>query len=143
MLSQQILPRVLRMAASIYFLAGFNQGAPLRDWTQSRWKAQWIASPDAPARDAGVFHFRKTINLPNSPASFVVYVSADNRFILYVNGKQFGAGPASSDLFHWRYETFDLAPLLHTGDNIIGATVWNFGIQTQVAQMSDRSAFIL
>ncbi|MBV9223694.1 MAG: family 78 glycoside hydrolase catalytic domain [Acidobacteriaceae bacterium] len=143
MLSQQILPRVLRMAASIYFLAGCNQGAPLRDWTQSRWKAQWIASPDAPARDAGVFHFRKTINLPNPPASFVVHVSADNRFILYVNGKQFGAGPASSDLFHWRYETFDLAPLLHAGDNVIGATVWNFGIQTQVAQMSDRTAFIL
>src|SRR3954469_11831875 len=142
MFSQQISARALRMTASL-LLAVLAGSAPLRDWTQSVWKAQWIACPDAPQRDAGIFHFRKTINLPNTPANFLVHVSADNRFILYVNGKQLGVGPASGDPFHWRYETFDLAPLLHTGDNIIGATVWNFGIQTPVAQMSERTGFVL
>ena len=38
--------------------------------------------------------------------------SADNRFILYVNGARVGDGPARGDLTHWRYERFDLAPYL-------------------------------
>ena len=44
------------------------------------------------------------------PATYIVRVSADNRFILYVNGKRVGDGPARGDLTHWRYERFDLAP---------------------------------
>jgi alpha-L-rhamnosidase len=143
MFSQQISRRTLGIAASFFFVAAWAGSAPLQDWTKTVWKAQWIACPDSPQRDTGIFHFRKTISLPAVPASFIVHVSADNRFILYVNGKQLGTGPASGDPFHWRYETFDLAPLLHSGDNIIGATVWNFGTQTQVAQMSDRTGFVL
>ncbi len=143
MLSQPVSARLLRTAAAFCLFTALALPAPLRNWTQSLWKAQWIACPDAPERDAGVFHFRKVINLPAPPPSFLVHVSADNRFILYVNGKPLGMGPASGDLFHWRYETFDLAPLLHAGDNIIGATVWNFGAKTQVAQMSNQTGFIL
>jgi len=37
-----------------------------------------------------------------------------------------GDGPARGDLSHWRYERFDLAPLLHAGSNLITATVWNW-----------------
>ena len=70
-------------------------------------------------------------------------VSADNRFILYVNGKRVGDGPARGDLTHWRYERFDLAPYLQQGQNLITATVWNFGVFAPVAQMSDRTAFLL
>ena len=62
------------------------------------------------------------------PASYPVRVSADNRFILYVNGQRVGDGPARGDLAHWRYERFDLAPLLHAGKNLITATVWNWGV---------------
>src|SRR5207247_9792500 len=105
--------------------------------------AQWIACPEAPQRDAGVFHFRKTIDLADHSKKFVVYVSADNRFILFVNGTRIGEGPASSDLGHWKYETFDLRPFLHNGKNVIGATVWNFGTQAPVAQMTSRAGFIL
>ncbi len=77
------------------------------------------------------------------PASYPVRVSADNRFILYVNGQRVGDGPARGDLAHWRYERFDLAPFLHTGQNLITATVWNWGIFAPLAQMSDRTAFLL
>jgi alpha-L-rhamnosidase len=113
------------------------------NWAQSRWKAQWIACPDAPQRDAGIFHFRKAVSLVDQPKHFIVHVSADNHFILYVNGTRAGIGPAASDLAHWRYETFDLAPALRPGDNIIGATVWNFGTSTPVAQMTSQAGFIL
>ena len=60
-----------------------------------------------------------------------------------MNGQRIGAGPAASDLPHWRYETFDLAPALRTGANLLTATVWNFGIYSAVSQMSDRTALLV
>jgi alpha-L-rhamnosidase len=54
-----------------------------------------------------------------------------------------GDGPARGDLAHWRYETFDLGPMLKPGANVLAATVWNFGIYAPVAQISDRTAFLV
>jgi len=90
-----------------------------------------------------VFHFRKVIQLAEGRERFVVHVTADNRFILFVNGTRVGDGPARGDLMHWRYETFDLAPFLHQGQNVVAATVWQFGIYAPLAQISDRLAFLV
>lgn len=90
-----------------------------------------------------MLHFRRALTLTSVPGSYMVRVSADNRFILYVNGKRVGDGPARGDLGHWRYEKFDLAPMLKAGENLITATVWNWGVFAPVAQMSDRTAFLL
>ena len=108
-----------------------------------QWKASWITHPTAPLRDPVVLHFRRALHLDAVPAIYLVRVSADNRFILYVNGHRVGDGPARGDLTHWRYELYDLAPWLKTGDNLIAATVWNFGVYAPIAQMSDRTAFLL
>jgi alpha-L-rhamnosidase len=107
------------------------------------WKAHWITCPNAPAREAGVYRFRKVVNLASVPKEFNVHVSADNRFVLYVNGQRIGEGPARGDLFHWRYETFDLAPALKPGDNVVSAIVWNFGSRAPLAQMSNRTGFLV
>src|ERR1035437_7300333 len=111
---------------------------PHREWT-----ASWITHPTAPLREPLVLHFRRTLSLAAVAATYPVRVSADNRFILYVNGHRVGDGPARGDLAHWRYEQFDLAPLLQPGQNLITATVWNFGIYAPIAQFSDRTAFLL
>jgi len=111
---------------------------PSRDW-----HAGWITHPTAPLREPIVLHFRRALTLAAVPASYPVRVSADNRFILYVNGHRVGDGPARGDLTHWRYERFDLASLLQQGDNLITATVWNWGVYAAVAQISDRTAFLL
>jgi len=108
-----------------------------------RWHAQWIVSPRAPGRDAVVLHFRKIFELSEFPKRFVVRVSADSQFVLSVNQREIGRGPALSDLAHWRYETYDLAGFLRPGQNEIAATVWNFGTLSPLAQISDRSAFVL
>ena len=113
------------------------------DPPRREWKASWITHPSAPLREPLVLHFRRTLSLPSVPAAYPVRVSADNRFVLYVNGKRAGDGPARGDLNHWRYERFDLAPLLKSGENLITATVWNWGVYAPVAQMSDRTAFLL
>src|SRR5215472_4413354 len=133
---------LLMICASEVAAGGHSQNAA-QSFAGERWSAQWIACPGAPQRDAGVFHFRKTIDLTDLSEEFVVHVSADNRFILFVNAKRIGDGPASSDLSHWKYETFDLRPFLHNGKNVIGATVWNFGTQAPVAQMTSHSGFLL
>ena len=72
--------------------------------------------PTAPLREPIVLHFRRSLQarIP-SLGGYVVHVSADNRFILYVNGHRVGDGPARGDLAHWRYETFDLAAVPRRG----------------------------
>ena len=81
--------------------------------------------------------------LDAKPSRFVVHVSADNRYRLFVNGEQVSSGPQRSDLMHWRYETVDLAPHLRAGRNVLAALVWNWGAEKPVAQFSRQTAFLL
>ena len=90
-----------------------------------------------------MYDLRRVITLPAAPRRWLVNVSADNRFQLFVNGQRIGDGPARGDLQHWRYETFDLGPYLHAGQNVIAARVWNFGEQAPSAQILLRTAFLL
>ena len=106
------------------------------------WTSQWITAPGAPERDAAVLHFRKELDLAEAPKHFRIDVSADNQFILYVNQRRVGSGPNRS-VAHWRYETYDLRRFLHAGKNVLAATVWNFGTQAALAQISDRIGFLV
>jgi alpha-L-rhamnosidase len=108
-----------------------------------QWSAQWITHPQGPQRDYGVFHFRKGFKLTTVPDNFVIHVSADNRYRLFVNGKAVSAGPARGDLYNWYYETVDIAPYLNAGENIIAAKVWNMGIHAPVAQVSNQTALVV
>ena len=107
------------------------------------WPATWITCPDVPQRDYGVYHFRKTINLDKKPEKFIVNVSADNRYRLFVNGKAVCSGPARGDLYNWYFETIDIAPYLQSGTNTIAALIWNMGVHAPVAQISNQTAFVL
>lgn len=111
--------------------------------TGKNWKAEWITAEGVAQRDEVVLHFRKAIDLAGVPEHFLVDVSADNQFVFYVNGKRVGTGPSRGDLAHWRYEVLDLGPFLHAGKNVLGATVWNFGVHAAVAQMSNRTGFLV
>ena len=105
--------------------------------------AHWIAPPGIPGQNFIVFHARRTFELPAVPTRFVVQVSADNRYRLYVNGTQVSSGPQRSDVAHWRYETIDIAPQLRAGRNVIAAMIWNWGPARPVAQHSHRTGFLL
>lgn len=107
------------------------------------WNADWIAAPGESGLDYGVYYFRKKINLANKPDSFIIHVSADNRYKLYVNGTLVSLGPTRSDTYYWNYETIDLAPYLKAGKNEIAALVWNEAQYKPAAQVSIRTAFII
>ncbi len=106
-------------------------------------RATWIAPPGIAPDSFVVFHARRAFELGARPASFVVHVSADNRYRLYVNGVSVATGPQRADVAHWRYETVDIAPHLREGRNVIAAVIWNWGAQRPIAQHSLRSAFVL
>ncbi len=109
----------------------------------SRWKAQWIAHPTESLLDYGVFHFRKEFELRDQPKEFIINISADNRYRLFVNGKAVCFGPARSDLEHWSFESIDIASFLKPGKNIIASEVWNFGELKPWNQFSIKTAFIV
>jgi alpha-L-rhamnosidase len=107
------------------------------------WDASWITHPTANLKEYGVYHFRKSFSLAERHEKFIVHVSADNRYRLFVNGKAVCFGPARGNIQHWFFETMDLAPFLNAGSNVISAEVWNFGEYIPVAQITQKTAFIL
>ena len=135
--------RFLAISAILSLAACISVPAVIAQQPRQTWHAQWISHPTAPLREPLTLHFRKSFQITEKPAHFLVHVSADNRFILYLNGQRVGDGPARGDIAHWRYETLDLAPFLVPGVNSLAATVWNFGIYAPVAQISDRTAFLV
>jgi len=135
--------RIIGIALATLAVQIQSQTVTKTDGPHRDWQAAWVTHPTAPLREPLVLHFRRALTLGAVPASYLVRVSADNRFVLFVNGQRVGDGPARGDLSHWRYERFDLAPLLHAGKNLITATVWNWGVFAPISQMSDRTAFLL
>jgi alpha-L-rhamnosidase len=107
------------------------------------WKAMWITVPGSNPTGFGVYYFRRRLELTSIPKSLPVYVSADNRYKLFVNEKLVSLGPARGDIAHWNFETVDLAPFLKAGRNIISAQVWNEAELRTEGHLSLRTAFIL
>ena len=143
-LSSRRLGRLIVAAvatASAVFGVGSAQHAAAT--IDARAPATWITDPSASPDGPVVLHFRRDFDLGSAPAHLMVHVSADNRFILYVNGVRVGAGPARGDPAHWRYERFDLCPYLHAGHNHVAAAVWNWGTNAPMAQMSVRTGFFV
>ena len=139
---KSLMQRVFTLFAFLFSAAAFGQTVnPVL--LQQTWPAFWIAHPSASPTDFGVYHFRKTFTLSVRPKHFVVHVSADNRYRLFVNGRSVSIGPEQSDLLNWRFETIDLAPYFQTGNNVLAAVVWNGGIARPMAQISHRTGFIL
>jgi hypothetical protein len=96
--------------------------------------ASWIWSAEAthaapPPEAASPSHyqvrmFRRTFDVGQpAQARLTVHVSGDSRYLFFCNGRLVGRGPAKGDVNHHFYETFDLAPLLRAGRNILAALV--------------------
>ena len=140
---RRFLPCILLFSAMNPLFAADPSPAINPELLKKAWSASWIAHPTASPNDYGVFHFRRTFSLEEKPASFVVHLSADNRYRFFVNGTSVCLGPARGELFHWRFETVDIAPWLVPGRNVIAAVVWNFGALKPFAQVSLRTGLIV
>ena len=125
----------LLSAAGQIRLEGWNAPKIAPRLHDGLWPAQWITAPDA-GGDYDVCHFRKSFSLERLPGHFLVHVSADNRYKLFVNGRLVSLGPALGDVYNWNFETVDLAPYLVPGRNVLAVVVWHFGEKRPLAQMT-------
>ena len=124
-------------------LRGFNQDKINPELMNDRWPAHWISVPGEQQNAFGVYLFRKSLNLSDAPKSFIINITADNRYKLYVNGQLASLGPARGDVLNWNFETVDIAKYLNAGKNIVAVLVWNFAEHKPVAQMSQNKTGLL
>jgi hypothetical protein len=110
--------------------------------TATRWQARWITAKENPYH-FGVHHFRKSFLLTKKPSQFIIHLSADNRYRLFVNGTYITDGPQISDTRHWRFESLDIASFLNEGANSIAVQVTNWADVAPVYIMGKRTALIV
>jgi alpha-L-rhamnosidase len=109
------------------------------------WDAQWIGINilfDS-GEEYGVYCFHKTITLTGKPSQFIIHVSADNHYKLYINGTLVSVGPARGDFNNWNYESIDISKYLKAGSNSVAAMVWNEADYRPEWQLTLRTGFIL
>jgi alpha-L-rhamnosidase len=106
-------------------------------------KAQWVTNPDITGQEEANILFRKTFNLSEKPQQFIINISADNHYTLFVNGQKVCFGPQLSDIRHWRYETVDIAKYLQVGKNCVAVDVMNYGFNRFFGMQSVYTALIV
>jgi hypothetical protein len=111
-------------------------------FSQAVWIGVATGSDGRPARN--VHHaFRHKLSLEDKPSAAPVRVTADARYILWVNGAYVGRGPARCYPWRQAYDEYDLAPYLRKGTNWIAAQVHEFGLSNGQYIYSGKHGFIM
>lgn len=110
------------------------------DFSEIRWRGHWIWVPEdkieiglglpggraEPRRESHGL-FRQVFTLAALPARAPARLTADSRYVLYVNGREVSRGPARSQPRRMMYDLYDLAPYLRVGVNTIAIHVKCYG----------------
>jgi hypothetical protein len=117
-----------------------STGVSSDDFPEIRWQGHWIWVPEEPMVPSGGFAaamdpraresnglFRRTFTLDRVPGRAPARITADSRYVLYVNGRELGRGPIRSQFRRLHYDMYDLAPYLTGGTNIIAVHVKYYG----------------
>lgn len=106
----------------------------MMDWD---WKANWIWGGEAESPRNEWRCFKKSFDVAPSSDDFdqntqtTLRISADSRYVLYINGKQVGRGPVRSWTVEQFYDVYDIGHLLVPGQsNTIAVLVHHFGVTT-------------
>ena len=117
-------------------------GAPAAPGDARVWEAEWIWDRPLAAEKNAYTYFRKEFTLPGAPARAPTSISADSRYLLFVNGRFIGRGPVRSDPRFQSYDTYELAPFLQSGPNVIAVVVHFFG-EGNERYLLGRGGFLL
>jgi len=106
----------------------------------TRWAGHWIGvAPEVgdepligfgstvPAHEFTRVLFRKTIAVTDVPETAPLRLTADSRYVLYVNGSEIGRGPIRSQPRRLRYDEYDIAEALRPGENTLAVLVTFYG----------------
>ncbi len=73
---------------------------------------------------------RKTFELSELPKKAPMFISADQSYRLYINGKFVCSGPARGYQHSWPFDEIDVAKFLKKGKNVIAVRAYNGGRST-------------
>ncbi|CAM3420070.1 family 78 glycoside hydrolase catalytic domain [Marinicrinis lubricantis] len=96
------------------------------------WQAQWIwnAYEESPRNEWWCFRKEFTVSAAEAEHA-TLSITADSRYVLYVNGTQLGRGPVRCWPLEQVYDTYEVGHLLKKDQkNTIAVLVMHFGIST-------------
>ncbi|RED64870.1 family 78 glycoside hydrolase catalytic domain [Cohnella lupini] len=96
------------------------------------WQASWIWGDGEQSPRNEWRCFRSVFEAPSMGTNTAsLKITADSRYVLYVNGTQLGRGPVRSWPFEQSYDTYEVGHLLKAGEaNTIAVMVMHFGVST-------------
>ena len=81
--------------------------------------------------------FRRKFNIDRSFSSAKIYISADDYYKLYINGRFVAQGPSPSYHFQYNYNEIDIREFLVDGENVIAVHTLYQGLINRVWQSGD------
>ncbi len=84
----------------------------------SRWEGYWIWSRDA-GGDYAFACFRKTFTVSGGRADARLYLTASDKYHVFVNGRRVGIGPHLAHYRRKRYDIYDVSSTLRAGENVL------------------------
>ena len=95
--------------------------------------------PEEPALQNRHVLFRRKFTLTaEEAASAKIYISADDYYKLYVNGRFVGQGPAAGYDFHYFYNVMELSQFVQPGENTIAVHTYYQGLLNRVWVSGDH-----
>ncbi len=82
--------------------------------------------------------FRKKFTLGKKPKESKIYITADDYYKLYINGKFVGQGPAPAYNFAYEYNCIDITDFLIEGENLIAVHTLYQGLINRVWVSGDN-----
>ena len=123
-------------------------------------KAKWITNKDFSnlKPDLKIFHkelepykpeyneklwnshilFRKKFNISKKIDSYSIQISADDYYLLYINGKFICSGPSPAYPWHYYYNKIDITQYITQGENIIAVHTYYQGLINRVWVSGDN-----
>jgi len=104
------------------------------------WPATWIASNDCVRGVNHVTAYRLRFSCEKT-VPLRVFVTADQRYWLYLDGRRIGLGSERGCMRQWFYETYEIS--VSEGPHTLGAITWYLPENPSWAQASAQPGFLL
>lgn len=91
------------------------------------WEAKWVWHAHAPMRNSWVM-FRREFDL-DDPCQAMLFISADTRYRVWINGQWIGDGPVQSQPYFQYYDSRSIESWARRGRNCVAVLVQHQGVQ--------------
>lgn len=98
------------------------------------WSASWIWNELPECVENVYLEARKAFRLESVPAAARLAISANQSYIVYINGLKVGRGPAPADSAWKYYDEYDVRAYLQPGPNVVAIAAYNFGSRDIVTE---------